>query len=173
MILKLTKYSNTPGTFEAVWTQTITLPQQEISEGVADLALRTQEVVVRCTAYSGDQVQMFRDDVTQYGGDISEWESLIAEVEAEWVPPPAPPAPVITSVTMRQARLALLGAGLLDDVDAAIQAITDPVQRKAAEIEWEYAQTVDRDSAFTQQLAGGLNLTAEQLDSLFTQAAAL
>ncbi len=83
------------------------------------------------------------------------------------------PVPVITSVTMRQARLALLGAGLLDDVDAAIQAIADPVQRKAAEIEWEYAQTVDRDSAFTQQLAGGLNLTAEQLDSLFTQAAAL
>lgn len=90
-------------------------------------------------------------------------------------PEPAdpPPVPVITSVTMRQARLALLGAGLLDDVDAAIAAITDPTQRKAAEIEWEYAQTVDRDSSFTQQLAAGLGLTAEQLDVLFTQAAAL
>lgn len=90
-------------------------------------------------------------------------------------PEPADPIPVpaITSVTMRQARLALLGAGLLDDVDAAIAAITDPTQRRAAEIEWEYAQTVDRDSSFTQQLAAGLNLTAEQLDALFTQAAAL
>ena len=90
-------------------------------------------------------------------------------------PEPADQTPpvVIPNVTMRQARLALLGAGLLDDVDAAIAAITDPTQRKAAEIEWEYAQTVDRDSSFTQQLAAGLGLTSEQLDALFTQAAAL
>ena len=88
-------------------------------------------------------------------------------------PADPPPVPVITSVTMRQARLALLRAGLLDDVDAAIAAIPDPVQRKAAEIEWEYAQTVDRNSPFTQQMAAGLTLTAEQLDALFTQAAGL
>ena len=90
-------------------------------------------------------------------------------------PEPADPiVPVVPqSVTMRQARLALLGIGLLDDVDAAIAAIPDPVQRKAAEIEWEYAQTVDRNSPFTQQLAAGLALTAEQLGALFTQAAGL
>ena len=76
-------------------------------------------------------------------------------------------------VTMRQARLALLGAGLLDSVNEAIAAIPDATQRRAAEIEWEYAQTVDRASPFTQQLASGLGLTSEQLDSLFTQAAAL
>ena len=81
--------------------------------------------------------------------------------------------PVPQSVTMRQARLALLGAGLLDSVDAAIAAIPDPVQRKAAEIEWEYAQTVDRNSPFTQQLAAGLGLTDAQLDALFTTAASL
>ena len=90
-------------------------------------------------------------------------------------PEPADPiVPVVPqSVTMRQARLALLRAALLDDVDAAIAAIPDPAQRKAAEIEWEYAQTVDRNSPFTQQMAAGLNLTAEQLDALFTQAAGL
>ena len=92
---------------------------------------------------------------------------------AEYVPPPPPPVVIPQSVTMRQARLALLGIGLLDDVHAAIAAIPDPVQRKAAEIEWEYAQTVDRNSPFTQQMAAGLNLTAEQLDALFTQAAGL
>lgn len=83
------------------------------------------------------------------------------------------PVPVITSVTMRQARLALLGAGLLDQVDAAIAAMTDPIQKRAAEIEWEYAQTVDRNSAFTQQLAAGLGLDEDQLNALFTEASKL
>ena len=104
--------------------------------------------------------------------DWQQYQQWLAEGN---VPAPADPVPpvVISSVTMRQARLALLGAGLLDSVDAAIAAIPDPTQRRAAETEWEYAQTVDRSSAFTQQLATGLGLTSEQLDALFTQAAAL
>lgn len=90
---------------------------------------------------------------------------------------PEPADPIVPAVpqqvTMRQARLALLGAGLLDDVDAAIASVPDPVQRKAAQIEWEYASTVERQSAFVQQLAAGLGLSAEQMDDLFVQAAKL
>lgn len=92
---------------------------------------------------------------------------------AEFVPenPPEPAVPVApTSVTMRQARLALLAAGLLDDVQAAIDAMPSP-DREAAQIEWDYAATVDRESAFMQQMAGALNLDADMLDGLFTDAA--
>ena len=101
------------------------------------------------------------------------------QIEREMTPdeiaalPPVQPDPIPQSVTMRQARLVLLNAGLLDDVDAAIASIPDPVQRKAAEIEWEYAQTVDRDSPFTRQLAQGLGLTDEQKNVLFVQASKL
>lgn len=77
------------------------------------------------------------------------------------------------SVTMRQARLALLQAGLLDQVDAAIAAIQDPVQRKAAEIEWEYSSAVKRDNVFVQTLSSALGLTEVQLNQLFATAAEL
>jgi hypothetical protein len=79
-----------------------------------------------------------------------------------------PQAPV--QVQMRQARLALLDAGLLDNVDAAITGIADPTSRKAAHIEWEFSPTVKRDSALVAQLAPALGLSDTQLDALFTAA---
>lgn len=88
-----------------------------------------------------------------------------AEVGAHLAPPP-PMVP--TSVTMRQARLALLAVDKLAQVNAAISAIPDATQRTAAEIEWEYAQTVDRASPFVQMLSTSLAL---DLDALFTLAA--
>lgn len=89
-----------------------------------------------------------------------------AEVAAHLTPTVIVP----TSVTMRQARLALLAVDKLAQVNAAIAAIPDATQRAAAEIEWEYAQTVDRDSPFVQMLGTALAL---DLDALFTAAAAL
>ena len=90
----------------------------------------------------------------------------IPQPEPEPEPPPRPPV-VPQSVTMRQARLALLGAGLLDDVDAAIAAIPDPVQRKSAQIEWEYATVIERNSSLVTVLSAQLGLDAATLDSLF------
>lgn len=92
---------------------------------------------------------------------------------AAYAPPPPPSVVIPAEVTMRQARLALLGIGKLSDVDAALASITDPAQRQAAQIEWEYSSTVKRDSAWVQQLAPALGLDAAALDALFTAAAAL
>jgi hypothetical protein len=86
--------------------------------------------------------------------------------------PPVPPDPVPDSVSMRQARLALLGAGLLDAVEATIAAM-EGAEGKAAQIEWEYATEVRRDSPLVAGLTAALGLTEEQLDSLFLQAVAL
>jgi hypothetical protein len=89
-------------------------------------------------------------------------------------PDPAPvPAPVIPAiVTMRQARLALLGAGLLDGVETAIDALPSP-QKEAARIEWDYSSEVHRNKPFVALLGASLGLTDPQLDDLFTQASAL
>ena len=91
-------------------------------------------------------------------------------VETPEPPPPPPVAPA--SVTMRQARLALLGAGLLDDVEAAIAALPSP-QKEAARIEWEYSQDVQRHNGFVSALAPALGMTEAQTDALFIAAAGL
>jgi hypothetical protein len=86
---------------------------------------------------------------------------------------PLPPAmPVPTIVTMRQARLALLAAGLLAGVNSTVAAMPG-TEGDAARIEWEFAATVDRTSPLVQALEVTLGLTEAQLDALFVAGAAL
>ena len=83
--------------------------------------------------------------------------------ETVWVP---------AEVTMRQAQRALLDAGLLDAVEAAINALPEP-PRRAAKIDWEMSSTMRRDSQFVQLLAPALGMTSTQLDALFVAASKL
>jgi hypothetical protein len=80
-----------------------------------------------------------------------------------------PPAPKPKVVTMRQARLALLARGLLDDVTTVINSLPSP-QKEAATIEWEYSAEVHKDKALVQSLAPALGLTLADLDDLFEEA---
>lgn len=89
-----------------------------------------------------------------------------------WTEPDPIKPPVPEVVTMRQARLALLQAGKLNDVDAAINALASP-QKEEAQISWEYSTEVRRDSDLVKQLAPGLGLDDVALDALFTQASKL
>lgn len=91
---------------------------------------------------------------------------------ADWSPPPVPLPEVPQQVTMRQARLALLGAGLLGAVETAIDGLDEP-QRSAARIEWDYSSAVQRHNGFVEQLAPALGLTEPQLDALFITASGL
>ena len=83
------------------------------------------------------------------------------------------PVTVPKLVTMRQAKLALIEVGLLDAVDAAIDAIPDATARKKAQIEWEYAQEVRRDWPLLNAVAAQMGMTGEQVDGLFNLAATL
>ena len=83
-----------------------------------------------------------------------------------------PPATIPTVVTMRQARLAMLDAGILTSVSDALSAMTGPAG-EAARIEWEYAAELKRDHPLVASLSAALGLTSAQLDGLFTVAAGL
>lgn len=170
MMLKLTKYTNVPGTFEAEWFTREVIPATGTDGEEGYQPETTKDTTVRVIAYSGDQVAFFRADVAQYGGEIDE--ALLAEIQAEWVPLPPPPPPIITSVTMRQARLALLQQGLLTQVNNAVASMPG-VQGDAARIEWEFSSTVERNRPLVQSLAASLGLTSQELDGLFAFAATL
>ena len=76
------------------------------------------------------------------------------------------------SCTRRQGQLALLTHGVLDDAEAAIAAITDPVQKREAQIEYE-ADTWERANPFLQQLWTQLGGTPQSLDEAFALAVTL
>lgn len=78
----------------------------------------------------------------------------------------------ITSVTMRQARLALLAAGKLDAIGPAIDALPEP-QRSGARIEWEFAGRVEKSSPLIHALAPVIGVDDAGLDKLFSAAATL
>lgn len=88
--------------------------------------------------------------------------------DLEDIPPPTAPQ----SITMRQARLALLSAGLLAQVETAIDSLDEP-DRTAARIEWEYALEIRRDHALIASLAAELDLTGQQVDALFIAASGI
>lgn len=71
------------------------------------------------------------------------------------------------SITMRQARLQLLEVELLDEVEAFVS------QDRKWQIEWEYANEVFRVSPVIGALKSLLNLTDEQIDTMFIEASKL
>ncbi len=82
-------------------------------------------------------------------------------------------AVVPQAVTMRQARLALLAAGKLDAITAAIASIQNAATRAAAQVTWEYSTEVQRHNGLVAQLGPALGLTDADIDALFVAARAL
>lgn len=94
-------------------------------------------------------------------GAIADWEGPLPD-------PPTPAPTVPTSVTMRQASLALLAADLLDDVEALVATLP-----RAYQIEWQRASTVERTNPLVEIVREQKGLTSQQIDDLFISAAAL
>jgi hypothetical protein len=90
----------------------------------------------------------------------------------DWALEDLPPPPAPETITMRQARLALLQIGLLDQVNQAILAMPGDAG-VAARIEWEYAKEISIDNPLFAMLAGQLGLSGADLENLMRTAATL
>lgn len=75
-------------------------------------------------------------------------------------------APVPHACTRRQGQRALLEVGRLDEVEAAITSISDPLQKRVAQVEYE-AATWERNNPFLMGMWSQLGGTDEELDNLF------
>ena len=70
----------------------------------------------------------------------------------------------VKTITLRQARLYLLSIELLDDLENIIN------QNRAYQIEWEYANQIERESPLVKILGQTLNLGDTAIDDMFMEA---
>lgn len=104
------------------------------------------------------------EDVNEIASPGGRYENGVFIAPAQ---PPVPPAPV-PSLTPRQIRLGLLGAGITEtQVDAALAGNASGL------IEWKYATVYVRDHPLIASLAGSFGLSPEQVDALWLSAAQL
>ena len=68
------------------------------------------------------------------------------------------------TITLRQARLYLLSIGLLDDLENIIN------KNRAYQIEWEYANSIERETPLVKILGQTLNLDDTAIDNMFMEA---
>ena len=91
-------------------------------------------------------------------GDSKSWiedATLKEEYEKSLIP---------KTITLRQARLYLLSINLLDDLENNIN------QNRAYQIEWEYANQIERESPLVKILGQTLNLDDTVIDNMFMEA---
>lgn len=184
MIIKqVIRYTNADA-IEATWVRLDQLPDVEVpaSPALCDkdgnevqpaVEAHTKlgeviETVLKCQAYSNAQMDMLRADL---GADAAQYEDLIAEVEATYVPPAPEPVYVPQQITRAQGKAALIMQGHWQEVLDYVASIQDPTQRALAEVALHDTLTWERSSPFLNAAAAGLGMTDEQLDALFIRAA--
>lgn len=89
----------------------------------------------------------------------------------QWI---VPPTEIPSSISARQVRIWLIRNGIsLEQVDAAINTISDPVIRDITKVEWEYAPYIERNHEWLIPLAQSVGLTETQVNQAFIEANAI
>lgn len=83
------------------------------------------------------------------------------------------PPSVPDAVQPVQLRTWLLYAGKLDQVDALIDGIPDPMQRAEAKQRWDYTLTIPRTHPMVIMIGQALGMTSAEMDAAFIQASSM
>mgnify|MGYP003620733438 CR=1 FL=1 len=115
----------------------------------------SEGVVIKCHSYADVQMQMFRDDVFEFGGDVAEYEELIALVESNIKPATPEPLPIL-SCSPWQIRKKLNKEGLREAVESYVTSEQATQDEKDA---WEFATEFREDNPLLVNAALLLGIT--------------
>lgn len=126
--------------------------------------------VVKCQAYANSQMDLLAADL---GADAPQYQALMDEVAATYVPPPPAPLYVPQSVSPRQIRQALNRVPygevtLRQAVEAAVAAGDQDTKDW-----WEFATVFERANPQVIGMGQALGVSDEQLDDLWILADSL
>lgn len=123
--------------------------------------------VLKCQAYGNTQMSDLRSDL---GADAAQYEAMMAEVEATQKMPPPPAIPESCTPAQGLVALYVLRGMTEDDLNATIDAIPDSALRYMTSIGFARATEWRRSSPSILLMGELLNLSATDLDALFTHA---
>lgn len=129
-------------------------------------------VVIKCHSYADVQMQMFREDVAELGGDIADYEELIALVESNIKPVEPEPIPVPQEISKAQG-IAVMSKVSVGESNLWL-AVKTYFDTEADEISRDlfYAiQVFNRQSPMLNNLKGLFGLDDVALDQLFIEGA--
>ena len=114
----------------------------------------SEGVVIKCHSYADVQMQMFRDDVFEFGGDVAEYEELIALVESNIKPATPEPLPIL-SCSPWQIRKKLNKEGMREAVESYV---TSEVATQDEKDAWEFATEFREDNPLLVNAASMLGI---------------
>ena len=132
----------------------------------------SEGVVIKCHSYADVQMQMFREDVAEFGGDVAEYEDLITLVESNIKPVEPEPVPVPQEISKAQG-IAIMSQVVIGDSNLwlKVKAYFDTEADEISRDLFYAIQVFNRQSPMLNNLKGLFGLDDAALDRLFIDGA--
>lgn len=158
---------------EATWVERLTEKEYYTGEDGEGCVLEAgDEIVIKCHSYADVQMQMFRDDVAEFGGDVAEYEDLITLVESNIKPIEPEPVPVPQEISKAQG-IAIMSQVVIGDSNLwlKVKAYFDTEADEISRDLFYAIQVFNRQSPMLNNLKGLFGLDDAALDRLFIDGA--
>ena len=132
----------------------------------------TQTDLIHAFEQDGSQDSLITEDFIQFTEEETDKllnpERYLSDEEKEQIHLSSFP-----SLTRRQFKLALLDNDLLNNVEASIETIKDPIMKQRVQIEYSESERFERGNEAVQFMLGILNIPSSKVDELWMYAISL